>query len=556
MLQPQVKLQLTHMTSRLRTGRREASKASLRAFAQLYFEEQLRKPNSKLHEDLYGSLESLEKGARLAIAAPRNSAKSTVVSLIYVLWCICHARARFIVLISDTAEKACEFLDHIKYELVENALLVEDYPEVCEKGGRYPLMRWRADEISTFNKIKVSALGYGQNIRGKRNRDARPDLIILDDVESPENTNTPESRKKLSDWFYKSILKAGNLDTRVLVVGTIQHYDSLLAKLTDTVKNPFWQGRVYRSVISWATHQDLWQSWSEILHKHQDHKGATGPEAAERFFQSHKKQMLKGTKVLWPEEEDYHRLMLMREAEGRASFDSEKQNEPVNPQDCFFLEEDFRFWDDHWATEKDLIASIGTTLLYYGACDPSLGKQGRHADDSAIITIVRDTKSGAMFVLDADIARRKPDRIIDDVVEYGRMRKYTQFGFEANQFQSFLADEIQRRSQQAGVYLNIEKITHTTDKIGRIQSLQPLIRSGTLQLCRRHQALIEQLRLFPKASHDDGPDTLEMACMIAKRGHRPLRVEDFHFVGPRVSFLPPGYKFGDFSRSLSEGGWW
>ncbi len=62
------------------------------------------------------------------------SAKSTVVSLIYVLWCICHARARFIVLISDTAEKACEFLDHIKYELVENALLVEDYPEVCEKG--------------------------------------------------------------------------------------------------------------------------------------------------------------------------------------------------------------------------------------------------------------------------------------------------------------------------------------------------------------------------------------------------------------------------------------
>ena len=49
---------------------------------------------------------------------------------------------------------------------------------------------------------------------------------------------------------------------------------------------------------------------------------------------------------LWPEVGDYHALMLMRESEVPASFDSEKQNEPVNPLDCLFLEEDFRFWDD------------------------------------------------------------------------------------------------------------------------------------------------------------------------------------------------------------------
>ena len=85
------------------------------------------------------------------------------------------------------------------------------------------------------------------------------------------------------------------------------------------------------------------------------------------------------------------------------------------------------------------------------------------------------------------------------------------FAFEANQFQSFRADELKHRSDQAALYLPVEPITHTSDKIGRIQSLQPLMRSGTHQFCRRHKQLLDQLRLFPKAAHDDGPDALEMA---------------------------------------------
>ena len=49
--------------------------------------------------------------------------------------------------------------------------------------------------------------------------------------------------------------------------------------------------------------------------------------------------MLDGTDVLWPEVEDYYYLMKMRVSDGPAFFDSEKQNEPVNPEDCLFKEE-------------------------------------------------------------------------------------------------------------------------------------------------------------------------------------------------------------------------
>ena len=429
-----------------------------------------------MHAELYPILEALpdRPGARLAVAAPRGSAKSTLVSLIFLLWVICHRKRRFVVLISDTADKAGDFLEQVKHELVHNERLLEDYPEVCERGGRYPRPpRWRSHEIITHNQVKVLAMGWGQNIRGRRHIENRPDLILLDDVESRENTHSPEARAKLDEWFNKSVLKAGTKETQVIIVGTIQHYDSLLAKLTDPIKRPMWEGKVYRSVEHWSDHPELWQRWSAILHQREQHEGDLGSNAARRFFEAHREEMISGTQVLWPEAEDYYALMLMRESDGPASFDSEKQNEPVNPQDCFFLEEDFQFWDERWPSEQELIASLGKHAQFVGACDPSLGRQGKHADDSAIITLLRDDQSGRLYVLDADIARRKPDRILDDILAYARYRKYDRFGFETNQFQSCLAEELKRRSNQAGVYLPVQDINHTSDKLGRIQGLQP-----------------------------------------------------------------------------------
>ena len=57
---------------------------------------------------------------------------------------------------------------------------------------------------------------------------------------------------------------------------------------------------------------------------------------------------------------------------------------------------------------------------------------------------------------------------------------------------------------------------HTSDKLGRIQSLEPLISSGVLRFSRRQRTLLDQLRQFPRAAHDDGPDALEMAVMVAR----------------------------------------
>ncbi len=67
--------------------------------------------------------------------------------------------------------------------------------------------------------------------------------------------------------------------------------------------------------------------------------------------------MLEGTEVLWPQLESYRDLMELRLVEGRVSFDSEKQNEPVNPEDCYFQESDFHFWDDQFDSVEQLTSS-------------------------------------------------------------------------------------------------------------------------------------------------------------------------------------------------------
>lgn len=498
--------------------RRESASRSIEAFAKIYLGHYLEKAVCPFHKELYGILQVVteKRSERLAIAAPRGSAKSVIVSLAYVLYSVCFAKEDYILLLSDTKNQAVDLLSHIKSELESNALLIQDFPDICETGQKPKPPRWKTNEIITRNGVRVAALGAGQKVRGTRNKEFRPTLIILDDIENDENTQSPESREKLFSWFTKAVLKAGSQKTNVIVVGTIQHYDSLLAKLTSNNGMPGWKRKTYKSVSAYAKHQDLWDEWSAIFNYRKPYQGQMGKETAYIFFTSNKEAMLEGTEVLWEEKEDYYSLMVMREQEGTISFDSEKQNNPIDEKECLYSLEKLHYWDDQYPTEELLFEAMGDKLELYGACDPSLGRQGKHGDYSAIVTIAFNTETKRRYILDADIAKRTPDELVEAIVSYCQLRNYVRFGIEANQFQELLVQEVETRCAERGVDVPIVPITNNSDKLNRIQSLQPRINTGYLQFSRKHKLLLEQLRFFPKGSHDDGPDALEMAVRISK----------------------------------------
>jgi predicted phage terminase large subunit-like protein len=532
----------------LRARRRQLGATSPQAFAHVYLQHHFHTPPSRMHSDLFRVLAEAtqERGRRLAFAAPRGHAKTTVVSLSYVLWSALYATERFILIVSATREQATQLLADIRRELTGNDMLIEDFPEICE-----PLIRGRGGvtvkghHLVLPNDICIRVLGSGQGLRGMKHREHRPTLIIGDDLEELDQAISEDQRFKLQDWFSKTLLKAGTRKTNVAIVGTVLHYDSLLARLTDPRKlrdrGVGWENRKYQAVESFSARQDLWDRWESIRFGEEEHEGKSGETASKEYYKVHRDEMQEDTQVLWPQREDYYHLMCIRADEGRASFQSEKQNEPLDPSECLFKENLFRFWDkpahapglesrgadDTYMDVEELIAAMGKHAEFYGACDPSLGKRVGRGDYSGIITLVKHAETGVMYVIGAEIARRRPEQVIEYIVQLARMYRFQRFVVESNQFQEVLANQLEDRVKKENLNLRIESLTTTSNKQGRIEALEPLIAQGRIRFSRRHQLLLEQLRQFPLGAHDDGPDALEMAVTWAVKrryGSRTIKL--------------------------------
>lgn len=490
-------------------------------FGRAYFPHYFSRPSPEFHRDLdaiwqQGVLKgryplaprdaraiSRMPGCRRAVAAPRGHAKSTTLTFKGTMHAVLYGYKHYPIILSDSSDQAEGFLENIRVEFEENGLIREDFGDLQGKV-------WRNNVILTASGIKVEAIGSGKKIRGRKHRNWRPDLLVLDDIENDENVRTPEQRLKLSNWFNKAVSKAGDDYTDIVYIGTLLHYDSLLAH---TLSNPGYKSIKYKAVLAFSDAEDLWKQWEDI---YTDLSNDSHEEDARAFFEAHREEMLEGTKVLWEEKLSYYDLMKMRVDEGEASFNSEEQNEPINPDDCLFQEEWLDYYNEAEVDFKD------RNFIFFGFVDPSLGKT-KHSDFSAIITLAKHKATGYMYVYDADIERRHPDRIIADILEKERRLRrdfgkgYKKFGCETVQFQWFLKEELVKASAKAGLYLPVEEVPQTADKVLRIQTMQPDIKNKYIKFSRRHKRLLEQLLQFPMGAHDDGPDALEGCRTLAKK---------------------------------------
>jgi len=460
-------------------------------FANYYFPHYLKKESSELHFYLYGIFQSMlgrTKGEKEALAAPRGNAKSSIGTLIVPLFMALNGHKQYTVLLSDSSTQANSFLEDIREEIENNAKIIEDYGD--QVGDI-----WQSDKIILASGPKIQALGAKKKIRGLKHRDQRPDLVIGDDLENDENVINPEQRRKLSDWWAKAVCKCGDDTTDYVIVGTILHYDSLLANL---LKNPVYRSKKFQAVIKFSKADALWSEWEEIFIREKKVK-------AGEFFEKNKKAMMEGIEVLWEDEQPYYDLMTIRLSDGPASFDSEYQNNPINPEDCLFREEWFKFYEMN--TEYTQIV---------GAVDPSLGKA---LGDYCAIIFLGKHKDGFIDVLVADLLRLHPDEIITNIINNAKTiyskypnATFTTFGVETVAFQEYFKDRLAAEARKAKIYIPIsETENQTSRKSLRIQSLQPHIKNGTIRFSPAQKILLEQLKYYPLADHDDGPDALEMA---------------------------------------------
>ncbi|MEO5357017.1 MAG: phage terminase large subunit [Nitrospirae bacterium YQR-1] len=524
------------------TLRIKRASEDLEFFARTYFPHYIKSPSSKLHKYLSerymelvrsateAAAESSKPGVKGAAtsggtkevdAAPRGNAKSTWTTLILPLWTTAFNARNFVLIVSDTTSQSEDFISFIKAELETNERLNQDFPHITGEGKI-----WRADTLITHNGVKIRGVGAGQKLRGMRHGSRRPDLVICDDLENDEAVMSVEQRRKLEDWFFKALMKIGQKDTIYIVVATVLHYDSLLSKL---LKKPGWRGKKFKAIIRYSKSK-RWEEWENIFSS--GSPPLTGTESketaeimADAYFNTYKDEMLAGTEVLWPEVEDYYYLMKMRISDGPAYFDSEKQNEPINPEDCLFSEHWIQYYDDE---------TLPKNAPLYGVVDPSMGKKSKRHDPSAIIC--GRFINGILYITVADIERRHPDKIIEDILACHKKERFQLFGVESVAFQEFFKDTLIKEAHRQNLTLNVVEIRSGADKLLRIQTLQPWIKNGWIRFKKTQRTLIEQLVRYPLYDHDDGPDALEMLKSIVEQnsataGYETIASRDTVFRG-------------------------
>ena len=472
-------------------------------FVQTYFPHYVRTASqSQLHRFLFfrlpQMLQSKESQAQ-AVAAPRGEAKSTLVTQLFTLWCIVTHRKHYIVLVMDSIDQAYPMLEAVKAELEFNPRLAMDFADACGQGRV-----WQAGTVVTANDIKVQVAGSGKKLRGLRHGAFRPDLVVLDDIENDEQVRNPAQRDKLETWLKSAVLHLGGVGQKfdVVYIGTILHYDSVLNR---TLNNPMWHSIKFKAMLRWPERMDLWDEWEAILRNN----GAAGAGMAQAFYEANKAEMERGAQTSWAARGVLD-LMKIRVRDGHEAFDSELQNDPVSSENAPFANA-MRFWTE-----------LPPDLVYFGALDPSLGKAGASRDPSAILVGGYQRSTGKLFVVCAQIKKRLPDLIIEDVIRLHVQYRCALWFVETVQFQEFLKDELVKRSAARGCPVPARAVKPIADKLLRIETLQPHMANGLIWLHDTQATLIEQLRHFPKAAHDDGPDALQMLWAGATSNAAPI----------------------------------
>ena len=157
------------------------------------------------------------------------------------------------------------------------------------------------------------------------------------------------------------------------------------------------------------------------------------------------------------------------------------------------------------------------------SCDPSMGETDK-SDFSAFAKVMYTTDG--IYYVDANIARRDAQQIVNEAIGLYRSFRPDGFAFETNGFQKLLAKMFYADAHAAGVKVPLYGINNVLKKRERIRAtLTPRLSRGEIRFKRNSQGakmLVEQLRGFPVPSvHDDGPEALEMAIRLVHRLMEP-----------------------------------
>ncbi len=414
------------------------------------------------------------KHPKVAIAAPRRHAKSTAVTLAYVLASVLFRNRQYVLVLSDTITQAGQFLGDIKKELMDNEKIVSLFGITgFEKDTE-------DDVIVTCNdghQFRITAKGSEQKMRGLKWNNKRPDLIVGDDLENDEIVLNKERREKFKRWFYGAVVPCLSSHGVIRIVGTILHEDSLLSNLMPSIWN---KHTVVEPLKVYS--RNLRESWRSIKYRaHTDDFDA----------------------ILWPQK--YTREWFESEKRDFTDrgisdvYSQEYLNEPIDDSVAYFKRQDFL---PMGAEDKK------KTLHWYIAADLAISKE-EQADYTVFVIAAMD-ESRTLYVRNVIRERLDGREIVDMILSLNKVYQPEIFAIEDMQVTKSIGPFLREEMIRTGSFVNLLPLKHGgKDKIQRARSIQGRMRAGAVKFDKAgewYPSFEDELCKFPRGTKDDQVD--------------------------------------------------
>mgnify|MGYP001382797975 CR=1 FL=1 len=141
----------------------------------------------------------------------RELAKS-VLTMMNVIFLAVTGKKKNVLMVSNNLENARRLLLPYKSIFEANNRLINDYGEQQSIGN------WEADEFITKKGVAFRALGAGQSPRGTRNDSFRPDVIVIDDIDTDEEVRNKDRIRQKVEWVEQALIPTRSISNPTLII--------------------------------------------------------------------------------------------------------------------------------------------------------------------------------------------------------------------------------------------------------------------------------------------------------------------------------------------------
>lgn len=482
-------------------------------------------PLADVHEELWKDIQDSIIGngpEQLGRVLPRGTGKSAFGTLGPTCWAVAYKHKTYVLICSDIGSTAEKFIKDIKDNMLENEYIENAFGKLLDDKNRNFICN--ATQLEFINHTFVEAISSTSPMRGRKYKNVRPDLIILDDYQSEDDVRTEEARekkwKRYSDdvKFAKQrpvkrdgkIIKKG---TVLMAWGTQQHKECFYSRL---MKSATWMFKKEKGVlvddfideegkkVNGVDHlftTGLWKQFKDILF---DFKNNTRLEDAKEFYYEHEEEMQ--FPILW--EEFWTCLELaMDYYENPNSFKQEVQGD---------VDSIGEKWFKTINTEPRKVIDTHNFIKTMLCVDPA-ASSGRKNDYAAYL-IGSVSKTGLKYARKAELAkinaRKEFDEYIRHMVELClEYPEVTHVSIEKNTFNGADANQFEKAIKKHPILkfrnLTIINESQRKNKDDKISTIVPFVNRGEFIFAEEDVDFIEQFMDFAGQKftlHDDAAD--------------------------------------------------